>query len=149
MRLCIGCDHGGYALKEEVKKYLLEKYDVVDVGCVSNERCDYPIYAKKVANSVALGNTDFGILICTTGIGVSIAANKVKGVRAAVVHNEDIAMLSRLHNNANVICLGAKYTTFEEAKTYIEIFLNQFFDGDVNPTSRHMNRVKLIEKMEE
>lgn len=140
MKICIGSDHGGFLLKEKVRKYFESKYEVIDMGCYSEERCDYPVFAKKVASAVQNQECDFGILICTTGIGVSIVANKFKGVRAALVTNEDVASLSRNHNNSNVICLGAKYTSYEDAVKYIDIFLNAKFEG-----GRHERRVAQIE----
>ncbi|MCI5939234.1 MAG: ribose 5-phosphate isomerase B [Acholeplasmataceae bacterium] len=141
MKICIGCDHGGFLLKEQVKKYLENKYgQIIDMGCYSEERCDYPVFAKKVASAVQNHECDFGVLICTTGIGVSICANKFKGVRAALVTNEDVASLSRNHNNSNIICLGAKYTSYDEAIKYIDIFLNAKFEG-----GRHERRVAQIE----
>ena len=140
MKLSIGSDHGGFKLKEQVKNYLSTKYEVLDVGCYSEDRCDYPVFAKKVALNVQNHTSDFGIIICTTGIGVSICANKFKGIRAALVTNSDVASLCRNHNDSNIICLGAKYTTFEDAINYIEIFLNAKFDG-----GRHTARVAQIE----
>ena len=110
MKLSIASDHGGFLLKEEVLNYLKEKgYDVIDEGCYSQDRVDYPVFAVKVSDDVFDKKADFGILICTSGIGMSICANKHKGIRAALVMNEDAAKFSRLHNNANVICMGAKY----------------------------------------
>ena len=140
MRLSIGCDHGGYALKEQVVKYLNEKYELVDYGCFGFESCDYPEFAKKVASDVSNGESTFGILICTTGIGMSITANKFKNVRAALVTNIDSAHLTRIHNNSNVICLGAKFTPYEEAVKYIDAFLEEKFEG-----GRHQRRVDQIE----
>ncbi len=144
MKLCIGCDHGGFLLKEDIKKYLIsEKKEIIDFGCLNDERVDYPVYGLKVAQSVANGECDFGILICTTGIGMSIIANKVKGVRAALVTNLEAASLTREHNDSNVICLGAKYTTIEEAIKYVEKFINAKFSG-----GRHANRVNMIKEVE-
>lgn len=140
MVISIGSDHGGFLLKEEIRKHLENNYTVIDQGCYSLERCDYPTFAKKVAISVQSKESDFGVLICTTGIGVSISANRFKGVRAALVTNEDVASMTRNHNDSNVICLGAKYTTIEEAIKYVDLFLNAKFDG-----GRHENRVKEIE----
>lgn len=140
MVISIGCDHGGFLLKEAVKKHLEENNTVIDMGCYSLERCDYPTFAKKVALSVQSKESDFGVLICTTGIGVSICANRFKNVRAALVTNEEVASMTRNHNNSNIICLGAKFTTVDEAIKYIDIFLAATFDG-----GRHENRVKEIE----
>lgn len=141
MRISIGSDHGGFNLKEQVVKYLETKYDVVDYGCQNLDSCDYPVYAKKVASDVSNKQSDFGILICTTGIGMSITANKFKNVRAALVTNIESAHLTRMHNNSNVICLGAKFTTYDEAINYIEAFLNEKFEG-----GRHERRVNQIEE---
>ncbi len=142
MKLAIGCDHGGFLLKQEVVSYLKEKgYDVIDCGCDSLDSVDYPVYAKKVSNYVSNNEVTFGILICTTGIGMSICANKFKGVRAALVSNEDCCMMTRMHNNSNVLCMGAKYTTKEQAFKYCDIFLNTNFEG-----GRHLRRVEQIEE---
>ncbi len=141
MRISIGSDHGGFNLKEQVVKYLETKYDVVDYGCQNLDSCDYPVYAKKVASDVSNKQSDFGVLICTTGIGMSITANKFKNVRAALVTNIESAHLTRMHNNSNVICLGAKFTTYDEAISYIEAFLNEKFEG-----GRHERRVNQIEE---
>lgn len=142
MRISIGCDHGGYNLKEQVVKYLESKQDieVVDYGCYNLDSCDYPVFAKKVANDVSNGESTFGILICTTGIGMSITANKFKNVRAALVTNIESAHLTRMHNNSNVICLGAKFTPYEEATKYIDAFITEQFEG-----GRHQRRVEQIE----
>lgn len=140
MRISIGCDHGGFNLKEQVVKYLQEKYEVVDYGCYGLDSCDYPVFAKKVADDVSNNKSDFGILICTTGIGMSITANKFKNVRAALVTNLESAHLTRMHNNSNVICLGAKFTPYEEAIAYIDAFLSEQFEG-----GRHQRRVDQIE----
>lgn len=140
MRISIGCDHGGFNLKERVVKYLQEKYEVVDYGCYGLDSCDYPVFAKKVADDVSNNKSDFGILICTTGIGMSITANKFKNVRAALVTNLESAHLTRMHNNSNVICLGAKFTPYEEAIAYIDAFLSEKFEG-----GRHQRRVDQIE----
>lgn len=140
MKISIGCDHGGFELKEKVVKYLESKYEVVDYGCHSLESCDYPVFAKKVANDVSTGASEFGILICTTGIGMSITANKFANVRAALVTNIESAHLTRMHNNSNVICMGAKFTPYEEAIKYVNAFLNEKFEG-----GRHQRRVDQIE----
>ena len=150
MKISIGCDHWGFLLKEEIKNYLINKgVYVFDKGCYNLDRVDYPIYAKDVAVDVSKGITDFGILVCTTGIGMSICANKVKGIRAALVSNEEASKLTREHNNSNVLCLGAKFTKKEEALRIVDIFLKQEFDGDINKKSRHIQRVNLIKQMEE
>ena len=150
MNISIGCDHGGFLLKEEIKNYLLESgIHVLDKGCYNTDRVDYPIYALDVANDVKNNISEFGVLVCTTGIGMSICANKGKGVRAALVTNEEAAKLTREHNNSNVICLGAKFTKVEDAIKWVNIFINQKFDGDINKESRHIQRVNLIKEMED
>lgn len=144
MKLSIGSDHGGFLLKEDVKNYLTNKgYDVIDEGCYSADRVDYPTYASKVSDDVYEKKADFGILICTSGIGMSICANKHKGIRAALVMNEDAAKFSRLHNNANVICMGAKYLNKDEACHFIEVFLETEFEG-----GRHEKRVEMINNLD-
>lgn len=141
MKISIGSDHGGYTLKKQVVEYLLENnYEVADYGCSGLESCDYPVFAKKVAKDVSLGQADFGILICTTGIGMSICANKFKNVRAALVTNIESAHLTRQHNNSNVICMGAKFTPYEQAIEYVNAFINEKFEG-----GRHQRRVDQIE----
>lgn len=142
MKLSIGSDHGGFLLKQQVIDYLKKQnHEVIDYGCNSLDSCDYPLFAKEVAKDVSLEKVDFGILICTTGIGMSITANKFKGVRAALVTNLESAKLTRMHNNSNVICLGAKFTPYEDAIKFIDAFLNEKFEG-----GRHERRVSLIEE---
>ena len=142
MRIGIGSDHGGFGLKEQVKEYLKSlNIDVLDCGCFNKDSCDYPLFAKEVAEKVANKNLDYGILICTTGIGMSITANRYSGVRAALVSNVDMCKMTRMHNNANVLVMGAKYTTFDDAKSYIDVFLNTEFEG-----GRHERRINLIER---
>lgn len=142
MKISMGCDHGGYGLKEKVKKYLEENgYEVADCGCYSKESCDYPEFAGKAAWMVANGETEKGIVICTTGIGVSIVANKVKGIRCALCHNEHTATMTRLHNNANMLAMGAGEVSEEEALKITEIFLTTEFSRE----ERHMRRVAQIE----
>ncbi len=142
MKIAIGCDHGAYALKEILKKYLTEKgYEVSDEGTYSTESCDYPVFAHKVANKVAAGDVKYGILCCTTGIGMSIAANKITGCRAALLHDEFSAEKTRQHNNSNILCMGAAIIESEEKACKIaEIFLNTEFEG-----GRHQRRVDMFE----
>ena len=143
MRICIGCDHGGYLLKEKVVKHLKEKgYDIEDFGCYSMESCDYPIYGKKVAKAVSEGEFDRGIVICTTGIGISITANKFKGVRAALCSDCFSAEATRLHNDANVLALGAGVVGELLALKIVDTFLNTEFSN----VDRHINRIRLIEE---
>ncbi|HKM29347.1 MAG TPA: ribose 5-phosphate isomerase B [Bacilli bacterium] len=145
MTVSIGSDHGGYQLKEKLIKALQEQgYEIIDQGCQSLESVDYPFYARRVARDIQTAVSEKGILICTTGIGMSIVANKFRGIRAALVTNEDVAALSRQHNDSNIICLGAKYTPFTEAIKYILIFLEAEFLGE-----RHSRRVDMIEEAKE
>ena len=137
MKIAIGCDHGGYLLKQDVLIWLEEHdIDVDDLGCYSRESVDYPAYGEKVGRAVASGEADMGIVICTTGIGISIAANKVAGVRCA--HCTDVlsAEMTRRHNDANVLAIGAGLTGPNVALRMVEVFLNTAFEG-----GRHQRRV--------
>lgn len=141
--IALGCDHGGYALKKEIIKYLEKQHLAYnDFGCDGKEACDYPIYARKVAEAVVSGACDKGILICGTGIGISIAANKVKGVRAALCHDCFSAEATRLHNDANILALGERVVGVGHALKIVETFLNTSFSEE----ERHKNRVRLIEE---
>ncbi len=144
MKIAIGSDHAGFDYKEAIKEYLLSKgYEVIDKGTYSKESTDYPVYARAVAQEVTSKNVDRGIVICGTGIGVSITANKVPGIRAALCTNEFMARLSRQHNDANVIAIGARVIGLEHAIAIIETFLNTPFEG-----GRHERRVHLIEDID-
>ena len=144
-RIAIGADHAGYRLKEFVKKLLEEKgFEVVDVGTYSEERCHYPEYARKVAKMVSEGEVSRGVLICGSGIGMSIVANKFKRVRAALCHNIYSAKFSRLHNNSNVLCLGGRVTGEDLTREIVETWLNTPFEG-----GRHQERLNLISQIEE
>ena len=139
--VAIGADHGGFELKEALKNHLQKRgVTVADFGAPSKESTDYPDFAQAVAHTVALHKAEFGLLICTTGVGMSITANKVPGVRAALVGDEQTAALARQHNNANVICLAGKHTPPEEARRIIDAFLNARFEG-----GRHERRVNKME----
>ena len=141
-KIAIGSDHGGFNLKNTNKKYLEEKgYELKDYGTYSKDSCDYPVYAKAVAKSVASGENEKGIIVCGSGIGVSIAANKVKGVRAAVCHESHSAMLSRLHNNANVLCLGERITGESLALDIVDVWLKSEDEG-----GRHQKRVDMLDE---
>ena len=132
MKLIIGSDHGAVDLKEEVKRVLKEEFaevEVEDVGTFGTESVDYPDIAEKVCTPVANGEADRGIVLCGTGIGISIAANKIKGIRAALCHETYTAKMSREHNNANVLCLGGRLISEESAKNIIETWLNTEFLG--------------------
>lgn len=147
MKIALGADHAGFSLKESLREALIRKgLEVVDFGTSSSESTDYPDYAEKVAKAVAGGHVDRGILICSTGVGMSIAANKVKGVRAALAYNTEEVGLTRAHNDANVLALGAKYTGLEQAKEMVEVFLATPFDGGRH--ERRVNKMMALEKAE-
>ncbi|KUO71492.1 MAG: ribose-5-phosphate isomerase [Clostridia bacterium BRH_c25] len=144
MKIALGSDHVGYAMKMEIVKYLEEKgYECVDFGPYGTERADYPVYALKVANAVASGNIEKGILICGTGVGISIAANKVKGIRAVVCSEPYSASFSRLHNNTNILAFGARVIGIELAKMIVGQWLNTEYEG-----GRHQNRIDQIAMIE-
>ena len=141
MRVVIASDHAGYMYKQEIKAFLKSKgVQVVDVGTNSIESCDYPIFAHEAANKVASGDVDYGVLVCSSGEGIAIAANKVKGVRAGIGYNDDVARLMRQHNNANMIAFGATFMKLTDVLKRIEIFLKTPFEG-----GRHERRVSEIE----
>ena len=143
--IAIGSDHGGYDLKELVKKHLdAKKIAYKDVGCDSKTSCDYPEYGKEVAKSVLSGESEKGIVICTTGIGISIAANKYKGIRAALCADTLSAKLTRLHNNANVLAMGAGIIGPDLALSIVDTFLETEFSEE----ERHQRRVDAIESEE-
>ncbi len=139
MKVAIGCDHGGYELKTHIMKYFSDKHEFVDFGAYSCESVDYPDFGFSVGEYVAQGNCDFGILVCSTGIGISIAANKVDGIRAALCADTYSAKMSRRHNDANILALGAKVTGVAIAEEIVEVFLNESFEG-----GRHQRRVDKI-----
>ncbi len=137
LKISLGCDHGGYALKEVLKAHLESKgIAVQDFGCHSTDSCDYPAYAQAAAQAVARGEADLGVVVCTTGIGVSICANKVKGVRCALCHEPWSAQMTRRHNNANMLALGAGVTGPKLAVEILDAFLAAEFEG-----GRHQRRV--------
>ncbi|MGN0018993.1 MAG: ribose 5-phosphate isomerase B [Candidatus Gastranaerophilaceae bacterium] len=141
-KIAIGSDHGGFNLKNTIKKHLENKgYEVQDFGTYSTDSCDYPVYAKAVAKSVAKGENEKGIIVCGSGIGVSIAANKVKGIRAALCHESHSAMLSRLHNNANVLCLGERITGESLALDIVDTWLKSEYEG-----GRHQKRIDMLDE---
>ena len=144
MKISMGCDHGGYPLKEHIKAYLENKgHEVVDCGCDSTASVDYPIYGKAAAEQVASGACDTGIVICTTGIGISITANKVKGIRCALCSEPLSAEMTRRHNNANMLAMGAGMVGKNLAERIVDTFLSTEFEG-----GRHERRVNLISEME-
>lgn len=143
MKISLGCDHAAYEYKEQIAEFLKEKgYEVEDFGTYSPESCDYPVYAKAAAEAVASGDCDLGIIMCGTGIGMSITANKIKGIRSANCISEEMAALAREHNNANVLNFGARLVSIETAKRITEVFLSTDFAG-----GRHERRVELIHKL--
>ena len=145
MKLAIGCDHGGFELKEAVRAYLEERQiSYEDFGAYSTDSVDYAPIAAKAARYVASGQADCGVLICSTGIGISIAANKVKGIRAALCTNEFCAEMTRRHNNANILCMGGKVVDSATACQLVDIFLNTPFEG-----GRHQRRIDQIAQIEE
>jgi len=145
MKIAIGADHAGFALKEQLRRRLAEEgHEVLDFGADSAESCDYPDFAQPVAREVAQGRFDRGILVCATGIGMAMAANKIAGVRAAPAQSEDQVRLTREHNDANVLTLGARYLDEQHAAGLVHIFLNTGFLG-----GRHARRVAKIAQLEE
>lgn len=140
--ISLGSDHGGFDLKEKVKKHLEERgIAVKDCGCYSKESCDYPEFSRAAANAVASGECEKGIVICTTGIGISIAANKVTGIRCALCSDSLSAKMTRLHNNANMLALGAGIVGVNLAMEIVDTFLDTEFSND----ERHIRRINLIE----
>ena len=140
MKIAIGSDHAGYQRKEEVKEYLISLgYEVNDVGTYSLDSCDYPIFGLECAKAVENKEADYGVLVCSSGEGIMMAANKVKGIRCGLAYNDDVARLMRQHNNANMIAFGASFMTKEEILKRVDIFLNTEFEG-----GRHERRVNEI-----
>lgn len=141
MKISIASDHGGLDLKNKIKQYLTSQgHEVRDFGTYTSESCDYPDFARLAAQAVASGECERGVVVCTTGIGVSMVANKVKGVRCALCVNDDMATMTRRHNNANVLALGQKYVDEQTAKQIVDAFINTPFDG-----GRHQRRVDKID----
>lgn len=143
-KIVLGADHGGYELKNAIKAYLEARgFETVDVGTNSGESCDYPVFASRLCKKLQNGEADLGILICGTGIGMSMAANKHRGIRAACCSDTFSARLTRLHNNANVLCLGARVLGTGLALDLVDQFVDAEFEGD-----RHIKRLSLIEDIE-
>lgn len=141
MTIVLASDHAGYEYKEQVKSFLKEKgFETIDVGTDSKESCDYPIFGRAAAEKVASKEAKFGVVICSSGEGIMMAANKVKGVRAGLAYNDDVARLMRQHNDANIIAFGANFMSIEDVKRRIKIFLSTEFEG-----GRHERRVNEIE----
>lgn len=141
--IALGCDHGGFGLMQEVKKHLEERgLEYKDYGCYSEESVDYPIYGRKAAEAVASGECERGIIICGTGIGISITANKIKGIRAALCHDCFSAQATREHNDANMLAMGARVIGPGHALKVVDTFLDTAFSGD----ERHVRRIEMIEE---
>lgn len=141
MKISIGSDHAGYKYKEEIKKYLEGKgHQVIDCGTNSLDSCDYPIFGRAAAELVAKGEVKYGIVVCSSGEGIMMAANKVKGVRCGLAYNDDVARLIRQHNNANMIAFGASFMELKDVLRRIDLFLATEFEG-----GRHERRVSEIE----
>ncbi len=144
-RISLGSDHAGFELKEQIKSYLNtitnHKLEINDWGCYSEDRVDYPDFAHKVAEQVSDGKADLGILVCGSGNGISMAANKWEGIRCALCWNSEIANMARLHNDANILSLPGRYITLEEAIKCVDEFLNTDFEG-----GRHSERIQKIPK---
>ena len=144
MKIAIACDHGGYLLKQDILIWLEENdIDYEDFGCYSTESVDYPVFAERAARAVAAGECDKGIVICTTGIGVSIAANKVRGIRCALCSEPLSAEMTRRHNNANMLAMGAGMIGKNMAERIVEVFLSTEFEG-----GRHEKRVAKLMAIE-
>ena len=142
--IAIGSDHGGYKLKEEIKKYLEEKeIEYKDYGCMNEERVDYPNIAREVAKSIQNKECDKGILICRSGLGMAICANKFKGIRCTTCHNETTAKYARLHNDSNILAIGADEVTVNEAICILRMWLATEFEG-----GRHNQRLDIIKEIE-
>ena len=143
MKIAMGSDHAGFDLRHVLADYLTEKgYEVVDYGCPEKVSVDYPIYGRAVANAIKNGECDMGVLVCGTGFGISLAANRVPGIRAVNCADAYTAQLSRRHNNANIISLGARVIGVDTAKMLVDIFLTTEFEG-----GRHARRVDLIDSL--
>ena len=145
MKIAIGNDHAGVEYKNQIVNYLRgEGHEVFNVGTDDDNSCDYPDYAKKVCALVASKTADYGILVCGTGVGMSIAANKVKGIRASLCHNSFVAEMTRRHNDSNVLCIGARVVSLEDAIQLTKTYLSTPFDEVDNP-DKHTRRISKIE----
>lgn len=143
MKIAVASDHGGFKLKEEVKAHLLERdYEVLDLGTHTEDSVDYPAYGKACGEAVVGGQADVGIVVCGTGIGISIAANKVKGVRCGLCTSVEMATLTKQHNNANVLALGGRTTETSLAMEIVDAWLDTEFEG-----GRHQRRVDMLDQM--
>lgn len=144
MRIAVGSDHGGLEYKNAIKEHLEKQgHQVTDVGTYSKDSCHYPLFGAEVARKVASKECDYGVVVCTSGEGISMAANKIKGVRCGIAYNDDVARLMRQHNNANVISFGQAFMSLEDVLRRVDIFLSTEFEG-----GRHQTRVDLISELE-
>ena len=142
-KIALGADHAGYEYKDKLIAYLSENgYECVDCGTNGPESVDYPVHASKVCELVRGGHAEFGILVCGTGIGMSIAANKHRGIRAALCNEPESTAMTRHHNNSNVLCLGARMISYEKALELTKVFLSTEFEG-----GRHERRVEMLDKL--
>ena len=145
MKIAVGADHAGCSYKSEILKYLISLgSEVIDVGTNSSESSDYPDFGKLGAELVSEGKSDMAVLVCGTGIGMSIIANKIKGIRAALCWNEEAAKLARQHNNANVLCLGARLLPLEECMNILQVFINTEFSNE----EKHIRRINKITEID-
>ena len=143
MKIAVGSDHGGLTYKNEIKKHLESLgHEVIDCGTYTEESCHYPVYGEAVARKVANKEANYGVVVCTSGEGISMAANKVPGVRCGIAYNDEVAKLMRQHNNANVISFGQKFMELDDVLRRVDIFLNTEFEG-----GRHQTRVEMIDKI--
>ena len=144
MKIAVGSDHGGFEYKNAIKEHLVKQgHEVIDVGTYSLDSCHYPVFGAEVARKVASKECDYGVVVCTSGEGISMAANKIKGVRCGLCYNDEVAKLMRQHNNANVIAFGQKFMKLEDVLRQVDIFLSTEFEG-----GRHQTRVNLIIELE-
>lgn len=143
-KIVVGSDHGGLEYKNAIKEHLQkEGYEVIDVGTYTKDSCHYPLFGIEAAKKVASKECDFGVVVCTSGEGISIAANKVKGIRCGIAYNDEVARLMRQHNNANMISFGQAFMNLDDVLKRVDIFLNTEFEG-----GRHQTRVEMIENAE-
>lgn len=145
LKIAVGSDHGGLDYKNEIANYLKSKgYEVFDVGTNSHDSCNYPVFGFAAANLVASGECDYGVIVCTSGEGISIAANKVKGIRCGIGYNDEVTKLMRQHNDCNMIAFGQKFMDLSDVLRRVDIFLSTPFEG-----GRHAVRVDMIKDFEE
>jgi len=146
MKIVIGSDHAGFEHKKKISELIASLgHEIIDVGTDGGDSVDYPDYGEKGAREISCGSAELGVLVCGTGIGISMAANKVRGIRAAVCWNEETASLTRQHNDANVLCIGARFIPVEEALNITKVFL----DTPASEDERHQRRIKKISIIEE